>query len=192
MSSNQQATETEIYQLKITLLGTKPPIWRRVQVPSDTNLAQLHRIIQIVMGWEDAHLHHFKVGKSYYGVSYPDDFDGVNRTKDEKNVTLGELASRPKAKFLYEYDFGDSWEHEILLEKILSLESGVQYPVCITGKRACPPEDCGGVWGYANLLEVLQDPKHPEYDDMREWIGGSFDPEAFAVETVNKALRRVI
>ncbi len=172
MPPTKQPAEPQVYQLKITLLGSKPPIWRRFQVPSDINLAKLHRIIQEVMGWEDSHLHQFKVGKTYYGMSYPDDFDEVTRTKDEKDATVSALVSKPKAK-------------------ILPPEPGVRYPVCITGKRACPPEDCGGVWGYADLLEAMQNPKHPEHDDMQEWIGGSFDPEAFDVEAVNKALRRI-
>jgi hypothetical protein len=188
MPSQKQRTETQIYQLKITLKYSQPPIWRRVQVPNTITLATLHRVIQNVMGWEDCHMHHFKVGKTYYGISYPDDFDGITTTKDEKQVTLGTIVSKPKAKFVYEYDFGDSWEHEILLEKILSPEPGVQYPVCITGKRACPPEDCGGVWGYANLLGVLQNPTHPEHEEMLEWLGSSFDPEAFDTEAVNRAL----
>lgn len=191
MPAKKQPTETQIYQLKITLLDSKPAIWRRVQVPNDINLAKLHQAIQSVMGWEDAHLHQFKVGKTYYGTTYPDDSAGMPETRDERKARLSELVSRPKAKFVYEYDFGDSWEHEIVLEKILPAEPGVTYPVCTDGKRACPPEDCGGVWGYENLLEVIQDPKHPEHEDMLEWIGGSFDPEAFDVEGANRALRRI-
>lgn len=188
MPPRKQPVETQIYQLKITLRDSKPPIWRRVQVPNDVSLGKLHRIIQEAMGWSDYHLHQFRLRETYYGVPDPDDFHEV---KDEKTVKLSRLVSRPKAKLLYEYDFGDSWEHEILLEKILPPDPGVQYPVCITGKRACPPEDCGGVWGYDSFLEAIQNPNHPEHDEMLEWIGGSFDPEAFDVETVNKALRRI-
>lgn len=188
MPPRKQPTETLIYQLKITLKDSKPPIWRRVQVPSDVSLAKLHRIIQEVMGWSDYHLHQFRLGETYYGVPDPDDFHEV---EDEKTVKLSRLVSRPKAKLLYEYDFGDSWEHEILLEKILLPEPGVQYPVCITGKRACPPEDCGGVWGYGDFLEAIQNPDHPEHDEMLEWVGGSFDPEAFDLDEVNRTLRRV-
>jgi hypothetical protein len=143
------------------------------------------------MGWEDSHMHQFKVGKTYYGTLYPDDFDDVTMTKDEKTVAVSEVMAKPKAKMVYEYDFGDSWEHEILLEKILPPEPGVKYPVCLDGKRACPPEDCGGTWGYADLLEAIQDPKHPEHEDRLEWIGGSFDPEAFDVGKVNRALKRL-
>lgn len=191
MPAKKQPAAAQIYQLKITLKDATPPIWRRIQVPSDTPLDVLHDIIQEVMGWEDAHLHQFKVGRTYYGQSYPDDFDDVTRTRDEKTATLGQLVSKPKAKCVYEYDFGDSWEHEILPEKILPPEPGVRYPVCLEGKRACPPEDCGGVWGYANLLRVIGDPEHPEYEEMMEWLGEGFDPEAFDVAAVNRALRRI-
>jgi hypothetical protein len=188
MPPKKHPAETQIYQLKITLKDSKPPIWRRVQVPSDISLAKLHWIIQEIMGWTDSHLHQFKLRDTYYGVPHPDYFHEV---KDEKTARLNQLVSRPKAKLVYEYDFGDSWEHEIVLEKALPPEPGVQYPVCITGKRACPPEDCGGVWGYAGFLEAVQNPDHPEHGDMMEWIGGSFDPEAFDLDAVNRALRRV-
>jgi len=179
---------SKIYQLKITLKDSKPPIWRRVQVPSDLSLATLHRIIQEVMGWSDSHLHQFRLGETYYGVPDPDDFYEV---KNEKTVKLSRLVSQPKAKLSYEYDFGDSWEHEILLEKILLPDSGVKHPVCITGKRACPPEDCGGIWGYYGFLEAIQNPDHPEHDEMLEWVGGGFDPEAFDLDEVNRVLRRI-
>ncbi len=191
MPAKTSLTTPQIYQLKISLLGIKPLIWRRFLAPSDMDLAKLHHVIQEVMGWEESHLHQFKVGKTYYGVTYPDDFDGRTETRDERKARLHELASWPKAKFVYEYDFGDSWEHEVALEKILPPELGTHYPVCLDGKRACPPEDCGGVWGYANLLEVIQSPDHPEHDEMIEWLGEEFDPEKFDVEAVNKALRRI-
>jgi hypothetical protein len=191
MAAKKQPSEPQIYQLKITLLGIKPPIWRRFYVPGDMNLAKLHHVIQCIMGWEESHMHQFKVGKTYYGMTYPDDFDGMPETRDERKARLNELVSRPKAKFIYEYDFGDSWEHEVVLEKVLPPEPGTKYPVCLEGKRACPPEDCGGVWGYAELLETIQDPNHPEHDDMMEWLGEGFEPERFDVEAVNKALRRL-
>jgi len=191
MAAKKQTSAPQVYQLKITLLGSQPPIWRRFQVPNDMNLAKLHQVIQYVMGWDDSHMHQFKVGQIYYGTAYPDDFDDMPETRDERKARLQEVASRPKAKFVYEYDFGDSWEHEVVLEKILPPEPGVKYPVCIEGKRACPPEDCGGVWGYSDFLEAIQNPDHPDHEDMREWIGGSFDPEAFHMEAVNKALKRI-
>jgi Plasmid pRiA4b ORF-3-like protein len=191
MATKKGSADAQIYQLKITLKNLAPPIWRRVQVSSQMTLGDLHSLMQIVMGWENSHMHQFKVGKTYYGSSYLDDFDGATETKAEDKITVGEVLTKPKAKITYEYDFGDSWEHEVVLEKILPSEQGVKYPTCLDGKRACPPEDCGGVWGYANLIAVINDPEHPEHEEMVEWLGEKFDPETFELEKVNKALRRI-
>ncbi len=181
------ATPT-IHQLKVTLYDSKPPIWRRVQVPSDITLSKLHTILQVVMGWTDSHLHQFIVGTTYYGIPDPDSDRDV---KSEPRAKLNQIAPQENAKFTYEYDFGDDWLHDIVVEKILPAVEGRHYPVCLKGKRACPPEDCGGVWGYASFLEAIRDPSHPEHDDMLEWAGGDFDPEAFDVETVNRQLARL-
>jgi hypothetical protein len=191
MPTKQPADEMQIYQLKVTLRDIKPSIWRRFHVPSNMKLGKLHQVLQLVMGWTNSHMHQFKVGKVYFGTTYPDNFDGMPETRDENKTQISELVSKPKAKFVYEYDFGDSWEHEVVLEKILPPEPRGRYPRCVEGKRACPPEDCGGVWGYANLLEVIQDEGHPEHEEMLEWLGEEFDPEAFDVEAVNKALGRM-
>jgi hypothetical protein len=181
MSTKKQATN--VYQLKVTLRGSKPPIWRRLQVNSDISLYKLHQILQVVMGWFDSHLHQFIVHGEYYGTSDPDfDFE----VKNEIRVKLNQVISKVNEKFIYEYDFGDSWEHVILLEKILPLDKEVAYPICLAGKRACPPEDCGGIWGYYNLLEAIQDPKHPEHDEMLEWVEGNFDPEEFDLDVINR------
>lgn len=181
-----KTTETPIYQIKVTLEGSKPPIWRRMLVAGDITLAQLHDVIQIAMGWEDYHLHQFIVGKTYYGEPHPDyDFE----VRDERQVTLREIAPHQGMKFRYEYDFGDSWLHQILVEKILPPEPDKTYPVCVTGKMACPPEDAGGIWGYYEFLEAISDPAHPDHEDYLEWIGGEFDPAAFELEEVNKRLR---
>jgi hypothetical protein len=181
-------TDAPIYQIKVTLKGSKPPIWRRIQVRGDINLGKLHTILQEVMGWEDYHLHQFIVGRTYYGVPHPDfGFD----MRDESRVKLNQIAPGEGFKFLYEYDFGDSWEHVLLVEKVLPPEQGQHYPVCIKGKRACPPEDVGGVWGYAEFLEAIQNPDHPEHEDYLEWIGGDFDPEGFDLDGVNAGLRRL-
>lgn len=177
-----------IHQLKITLKGSKPPIWRRIQVASDISLAKLHTIIQIGMGWTDSHLHQFIVGETYYGEPDPS-WDA--EVEDEETARLSQIAPNPKGKLTYEYDFGDSWEHEILVEKVLPAKVGTRYPVCLAGKRACPPEDCGGVWGYAEFLKAIRDPKHPEHEDMVGWIGGHFDPEAFDLQAVNRELKRI-
>lgn len=177
-----------IYQLKVTLKGTKPPIWRRIQVPADTRLGKLHRILQTVMGWTDSHLHQFIVGETFYGV--PDrDFDLDVRS--ERTVRLDQVLPAPKAKIVYEYDFGDSWEHELLLEKIVPPDPATRYPICLAGKRACPPEDVGGVWGYAEFLETITSPDHPEHEEMLDWVGGEFDPEEFDLQAVNSQLARI-
>ncbi len=177
-----------VYQLKVTLKYTKPPIWRRIQVPADVTLYKLHQILQALMGWYDCHLHQFIVGEIYYGTSDPE-FGMDSEMKSERGVRLNKIATTEKSKFVYEYDFGDSWQHEILVEKILPQEEGAHYPICLTGKRACPPEDVGGVWGYEGFLEAIRDPKHPEHDSMLQWAGGSFDPEAFDLEGINVDLK---
>jgi hypothetical protein len=180
-----------IYQLKITLKGFRPPIWRRVLVPSDFTLARLHWVMQAAMGWTNSHLHHFRVGETYYSLPFPGtDWEDADE-EDARRVKLAQVAPRAKAKFEYEYDFGDSWDHEILVEKILPPEPGAKYPLCIVGKGACPPEDVGGVWGYAEFLKAIADPEHKEHEMYLEWIGGGFDPDAFDLDEVNRALRRV-
>jgi hypothetical protein len=176
-----------VYRLKITLKHFKPPIWRRVLVTSDITLNDLHWIIQVAMGWTNSHLHQFRIGPAYYS----DPAFGLDGVRDECQTELGDVITREKLRFVYEYDFGDGWQHEILVEKILPAEAGETYPKCMAGQRACPPEDCGGVWGYGHFLEAIRHPDHPEHEDMLEWIGGSFDPEQFDLEHVNKRLRRL-
>src|SRR5262249_20713757 len=170
MPQVKRGGEAPIYQLKVTLRDIRPPIWRRIQVAGDTKLDKLHRIIQIVMGWTDSHLHQFVVGDAYYGTPDPE----LPEVESERRGRLSAVAPKEKAKFAYEYDFGDNWEHEILVEKILPPEPGVRYPRCLAGRRSGPPEDSGGVWGYADLLEALADPSHPEHDEFREWVGDDF------------------
>ncbi len=174
-----------VYQLKITLKGARPPIWRRLLVPSDTTFDRLHGYLQSAMGWTNSHLHQFIVGDRYIGAPSPDDSEGME-VENEKRVPLSAVAGGAKARFIYEYDFGDSWEHEIVVEKVLAREDGMRYPVCVAGAR--PPEDCGGVWGYASLLQTLSNPRHPEYREMKEWAG-DIDPERFDLDVVNKLLR---
>jgi hypothetical protein len=177
-----------VYQVKVTLKGSKPPIWRRMQVTSETTLIELHRILQRVMGWEGSHLYQFVIG----GIAYGDPgMLGELDVEDARTVTLDTLVRGEKSKFLYEYDFGDSWEHELLVEKILPQEEGKRYPLCRTGNRACPPEDCGGIWGYVDFLEAIRDPKHPEHEEMLAWVGGEFNPDAFDLEEVNRKLQRL-
>jgi hypothetical protein len=179
---------TQVYQLKISLKGAKPPIWRRVQVASDITLGKLHRIIQDAMGWFDCHLHSFLIHGVEYGQPAPEyDF----QVRSERTVKLDQIVPKEKFKFLYTYDFGDSWDHEILVEKILPPDPQTHYPICLGGKRACPPEDCGGVWGYAEFLEAIQSPDHPEHDELLEWVGGEFDPEDFDLDAINDQLKQM-
>ena len=134
----------KVYQIKVTLEGMRPPIWRRLEVLSDTTLDNLHLILQVVMGWDNYHLHEFTIGGIEYG--HPDtDFD--SEVEDEERVKLYQVAPKESMKFIYEYDFGDGWRHTVLIEKILPVEKGKHYPCCVKGKRACPPEDVGGPFG---------------------------------------------
>ncbi len=182
--------KNDIYQLKVTLRNSKPPIWRRIEVPGNTGLDKLHHILQATMGWWDAHLHQYIVGQTYYGQ--PDPEYGYDlEMEDERKVKLNQIAPSEKSRFIYEYDFGDGWEHLIVVEKILPPEKGVRYPRCIKGKRACPPEDVGGMWGYESFLEAIKDPKHTEHEDMLDWWGDDFDPEAFDLEEINDALQQL-
>ena len=179
-----------IYQLKITLKGVRPPIWRRVQVRSAITLEDLHWVIQFSMGWTNSHLHSFSIQGVEYGVPMPElGFDEMG-LRDEQPVKLSRVIPREKFKFSYLYDFGDSWEHEILVEKVLVAEPNITYPICIKAKRACPPEDCGGIWGYQEFLEALQEKDHPEHEEMLEWVGGFFDPEDAGLDEINAQLKR--
>jgi len=177
-----------VLQVKISLLGvSKPPVWRRLLVPADIRLDRLHGVIQAAMGWEDYHMHTFSDGSREYGLADPE----LGRS-DERRAILGRLLKREDERIRYTYDFGDDWEHEIVLERVLVAEPGVRYPLCLAGKGACPPEDCGGVWGYEELREALADPAHERHEEMLEWLGlqtaAEFDPARFDVEEVNGAL----
>jgi len=178
-----------VYQLKITLVGSKPSIWRRILVPGNIGLSRLHDVIQTAMGWSDSHLHQFIWGRQAFGV--PDPEDGfLGDIEDEKKVKLSQLLVAEKDALKYEYDFGDSWMHKIVLEKVLPHDPATKVPVCITGKRACPPEDCGGIYGYEQLVEAFSDPKHPEHEDTVEYVGEDFDSEYFDPDEVNASLKR--
>jgi hypothetical protein len=177
----------QIYQLKVTLLGTKPPIWRRLQVPGNVTLEKLHSILQAAMGWSESHLHLFTVD----GEDFSDPMFELEDAANERKAKLKEIAPRTGVAFRYVYDFGDNWEHEVWIEDVLPPGEGCTQPVCLKGKRACPPDDCGGVWGYEDFLEAIRDPKHKEHEEMLEWIGGGFDPEAFDPKEVNKFLKRL-
>ena len=189
MANQLQSKNKSVYQLKIMLKDFRPPIWRRVQVNSDITLGKLHQIIQAAMGWTNSHLHGFSIGGVEYGQPLPElDLE----IKNEQRIKLNKVVTGDKQKFFYTYDMGDSWEHEILVEKVLPHDPLVRYPVCTAGKRACPPEDCGGVWGYADFLEAITQPDHPEHESMLEWVGGAFDPDAFILSEVNQLLQQIV
>lgn len=180
-----------IYQIKVTLAGVRPPIWRRILVPMDLRLDRLHAVLQIVMGWTNSHLHQFIVGDDYYSDPRFELDELDLEIFDERKATVEEVLPRVRSKAVYEYDFGDSWEHLLVVEKRLAQDPALEYPLCLEGERACPPEDCGGVGGYDDLLLVLEDPKHEEHEEMLEWLGDTFNPEAFNAAHVNEQLRQL-
>jgi prevent-host-death family protein len=175
----------QVYQFKVALKGIQPPIWRRIQVPGNYNFWDLHVAIQDAMGWDDSHFHEFDIHSPNSGhserIGIPEDED---LGYDDDMIAgwkayISNYFSLENPKAVYIYDFGDDWEHTVTLEKILKREKGKQYPVCLKGKRACPPEDCGGVWGYKDILETISDPDREERDELMEWLGEDFDLETF-------------
>lgn len=186
MKERTQATALRsIYQLKVTLSDIRPPIWRRFLIASTDNLTDLHLAMQIVMGWTNSHLHEFAKGRERYGV--PDE-DFPSDTHNESKFRINQVLKQEKDKIRYTYDFGDSWDHEIVLEKILPFEMGIKLPTCLKGSRACPPEDVGGPPGYEIFLEALADPDHPEHAGILEWFSEPLDPEHFDLMKVNHLL----
>lgn len=172
-----------VYQFKVSLQGIKPSIWRRIQVPETYTFWDLHVAIQDVMGWWDHHLHEFSIVNPTRAatekIGIPDDEGWGPPVAPGWRRNIASYFSQTNSKAKYVYDFGDNWIHTVRLEKILERDKGVKYPVCVDGKRACPPEDCGGVPGYERLLEIIMDPSHEEYESMNEWVGEEFDPEKF-------------
>jgi hypothetical protein len=177
-------TANSVVSLKVTLREVKPPIWRRVLVPGAITLGDLSEAILAAMGWDGGHLHTFDVAGRDYG-----DPGAVDDVADENRITLNGVIKAGVKRFTYTYDFGDSWDHVISIEKTEPAADGQSYPHCVEGKRNCPPEDCGGAWGYAELLEILADPAHPERAERLEWMDDEdFDPEAFDLERANRRL----
>ncbi|MCW2679795.1 MAG: plasmid pRiA4b family protein [Frankiales bacterium] len=166
------------YRIRITLQGTDPAVWREVVLPGQLHLGQVHDAVQRVMGWQDAHLHEFEAGEERYG-------DGEDNVL-ETTVRLQDVVRGTGECLLYSYDFGDDWVHTLQVEEVLPAASE---PRCLAGQGACPPEDCGGPWGYEELLAVLADPTHPEHEERLDWLGGPLDPGAFDLEQADRALR---
>jgi hypothetical protein len=179
-----------VFQIKVRLLGAKPPIWRRLEVPTDISLDRLHAVIQTAFGWDDMHIHVFETPYGEFGIPDPELGYGA-----ESRATLEQVAPSVKSKIRYTYDFGDCWEHEILVEKTFNNDKPASYPRCTGGRRAAPPEDCGGVWGYAELVDALSDATHPDHEDRLEWLGlgssAEFDPARFDVDAVNRAMSKL-
>lgn len=175
-----------MYQLKISLNGSKPSIWRRILVGGKTPLDELERVIKTSMGWAGGHMHDFCFDGIYYGSPENQDELGF---EDETEVTLQDLITKSKSSFTYTYDFGDNWLHKITVEDIMDADPECAYPVCIKGAGACPPDDCGGILGYYRMLEALRDPKHPEHRSIRNWVGYEFDPAEFSLNWINKQLQ---
>ena len=178
-----------VHTLKVSLQGVRPPIWRRILVPSDFTLAQLHDVLQEAMGWTNSHLHQFEVGDMLYSDPTFELEEVDLDMEDESSITVAEALPRQGSWAVYEYDFGDGWKHLLLVEKVGPPEPDLLAPVCLKGARACPPEDCGGPSGYAQLLEALREPKQARHRELLEWLGSEFDPEPFDLESVNRALR---
>ena len=179
-----------IHRIKVALRGTKPPVWRRFEVPSDISLKRLHDVLQAGFGWEDRHLFVFETPLGSYGIPDP---DSDHRSAAHKKLSA--VADWPGDKLRYEYDFGDGWEHEIVVEAVQPAEPGVAYPRCTAGRRAGPPEDCGGTWGYTELLGIMASPRHREYQARLDWLGLSsaaeFDPGRFDLAEANTGLAKV-
>lgn len=179
-----------VYQFKITLRGTRPPIWRRIQVPETYTFWDLHVAIQNAMGWLDYHLHEFEIVNPSTDIieeiGVPDeDFELDREVLPGWKRKIADYFTMDNTKADYTYDFGDNWEHMIKLEKILPRDNDIKYPICIAGKRACPPEDCGGFWGYGDFLKIIMNPNHEKHEEMLEWAGGEFDPEHFDIKEVH-------
>jgi hypothetical protein len=181
----KRADDGQALELEVVLEGTEPPVWRRILVSPSTSLADLHDIVQMAMGWTDSHLHHFMYGGKVYGP------DSVERALPERDVLVGNLLRKKGDTLGYEYDFGDSWVHTIRLVAVRPPAEGDRLPDCLDGERACPPEDCGGVFGYEELLRILADPEDEEHEERLEWVGDDFAPEAFDPKAVSRRLRRL-
>jgi hypothetical protein len=180
--------------LHVVLLGSEPPIWRRLQVPGDASLDWLHAVLQVAIGWTNSHLHQFMVGEDCYSDTrhHSAEFEGDPEILEERKFTLRQIAPQEQDAFGYEYDFGDSWEHAIMVDKILPPNAAAAtMALCLDGARACPPDDCGGVGGYECLLKILKNRKHPEHKPMKEWLGRPFDAEAFDLSKTNLWLKKL-
>jgi hypothetical protein len=182
-------TAGKIYQLRIQLQEVEPAVWRSVRVPAAITLTRLHKVFQIVMGWNDSHLHEFRIGAMRYSVPDPD-FPEQGVISDKRAV-LQEVLKPSISQFSYLYDFGDGWEHDVLIESTSSTVENESALLCLAGANACPPDDVGGPYGYAEFVKAIANPKHKEHRRYLHWCGGAFDPKGFDLQSVNRDLRRL-
>jgi hypothetical protein len=184
--------QSEVYQFRITLLDAPRSIWRRIQVRDDT-LDRFHEHIQTAMGWTNSHLHHFRIGGVLFGdpLLMAENFAEMGY-KDSTNTLMSDVVPRAgkPLRIEYEYDFGDGWQHEVVFEGLTPPEPRKRYPLCLEGEGACPPEDVGGVWGYADFLEAIADPDHEQHDELLEWAGGRFDPKKFSPSAASRQMKQ--
>ena len=179
-----------VFQLRVQLQEVRPVVWRRVLVAGSVRLSKLAEVLLTTMGWENSHLHQFRIADAHYGM-HADDWEDVDEDEiDEKTVSVLK-ALGDERQFFFDYDFGDGWEHEIVIEQVTWGSGGLKFAVCVDGENACPPEDVGGAGGYEIFLAAMADPDHEEHDDYLRWMGGAFDPTAFDLGSVNAELQRI-
>ncbi len=179
--------QPSIFQVKITLTGITPPIWRRLQVPSDLFLHDFHKVIQTSVGWENSHLHQFVKNSRTFGIA-DDEFELSDKFMDYTSIRLVDILNKENEVIRYIYDFGDTWVHEIVLEKILEPSKNEFYPFCLAGKRNCPPENSGGPWAYMEMVKIFSNLGHPDREDIMQWIDEEWEPENFNIDIVNEML----
>lgn len=184
-SSDRPGLGPSVHDLRVTLLDVSPPVWRRLRVPSASTLSVLHSILQVTLGWQDAHLHEWRVGERTFGLS--DEPSWGEDIEDESTAVLGELAPADSVLH-YAYDFGDGWEHLVEVLDVLPFDPGEPPVAVLDGARAVPPEDCGGPSGYEHLLDALADEDDSEHQEMLDWVGDAFDPDAFDLHGTNRLL----
>lgn len=179
-------------QLKVTLLDLRPAIWRRLLVPATIKLPKLHTVLQLAFGWTNSHLHAFRLAEDSYEANPPKDglaelFGSDSQRHDERKFRLCDLLHAPEDWLIYEYDFGDGWQHDVFVEKLLP-GTTTKAVTCLAGARAGPPDDCGGPPGYYHLLKAIADPQHPEHHHLVDWLGDPYDPKAFSIDSLNETL----
>lgn len=184
----RKRTALKLYELYIELEDIEPLIWRRILVPAAIRLPELHDLLQLVMGWTDSHLHSFQIADRTFSAAPAGELAELEMV-NEKKYTLEAILGDSIFEFVYEYDFGDGWRHRIQVQSVATPHTDWFYPLCVAGARAAPPDDVGGVGGYAEFLSAINDPKHEEHDSMLVWIGGAFDPEGFDLNEINRTLR---